>query len=1635
NAGPAWGKLRGSEVNCVEHSEIATPPDNAAAAGPHPSRERSVARGASCAAPLLALLSSMDRPSRGKTRPRAEQASGSNNSNDRNRTVVSGGPGNQQRQQQSQQQQSKKRQQNQKEVSSSRRCPQGRQSLQSVQKQQQLPQQQQQSAALRPSACFDPSVSRNASSSLQPPERLHGQPNSAVVSAAAAAAAPPANDLMSVAMTALLAQSQQQRRSGAQRQVRTEPKDRRPNRVLFCLSINNPVRKIIIRLVDWKPFEVIILLTIFANCVALAATTPYPESDSNDVNAFLIIAQGFVMDQNAYLRNFWNVLDFVIVVIGLISILLQRVVSPNTLDIKALRAFRVLRPLRLVSGMPSLQVVLNSIMRAMLPLLHIALLVLFVILIYAIIGLEMFSGKLHGACYKQNHVTRIWTIHDDAQPCDSRPAEELKGWNCIGVDYQETERENWTCFDANPSDKHWRPKPGITERWEGPNSGITNFDNIGLAMLTVFQCITMEGWTDVMYYVTDSMGPEFAWMYFVSLIILGSFFVMNLVLGVLSGEFSKEREKAKKKGKFHKQRERMKFEEDYNGYMEWILTAGKEADTAADPAIKAIRRRRKRIKKNLPDESDTNEKNDEGTSSNPEAGQHGILHNIVRAFNKWNRRCRRFCRRCVKSQVAYWTIIVLVFCNTGVLATQFYDQPLWLENFQNKANYAFVAMFTFEMLLKMYSLGIRTYYSFLFNKFDFFVVIASLTEVALTETNVMPNLGISVLRCARLLRVFKVTRYWSSLRNLVASLLASIKSIASLLLLLFLFIVIFALLGMQLFGGKFNFETSEKPRSNFDSFWQSLITVFQILTGEDWNVVMYNGINSNGGVGSLVGILVAFYFVILFICGNYILLNVFLAIAVDNLADSDNSEDDKKETDEEQEKKDGEGGEQADGAGEGGQGGDGDGGDDGKNPDGIVGENSRAASGMERSIRLDLGGDDDDIDRRMPTLGEEPEGDGDGGDDSEAEETPVTTARPRRLSELNIKEKVRPIPEASSLFVFSSTNRFRVLCHRICNHSYFGSVVLVCILVSSAMLAAEEPVNSENPRNKILNKFDYFFTTVFTIEIILKVTAYGLVLHDGSFCRQAFNLLDILVVVTYGVILHKGSFCRSTFNLLDLLVVSVALMSLFSPSDTFSVVKILRVLRVLRPLRAINRAKGLKHVVQCVIVAVKSIGNIMLVTFLLEFMFAVIGVQLFKGKFRKCNDGSKSTEAECQGYFIFYKDNDISKPVMKEREWENEDLNFDDVAHAMLSLFATSTFEGWPGLLYMSIDSDKEGQGGTYNNRPPMALFYVAFIIVIAFFMVNIFVGFVIVTFQQEGEQEYRNCELDKNQRKCIEFALKAKPVRRYIPQRRLQYKIWWFVTSTPFEYGIFLLIMLNTIALAMKTNNFYSNFLHEFICQSFQFEGQPETYSSVLDYFNMLFTAIFTIEFILKLVAFSFRNYFSDLWNVLDFVIVLGSYIDIISSKIVQPSRSASSLFRAMRLVKLLNRGEHLRTLLWTFIKSFQALPYVALLILMLFFIYAVIGMQMFGKIRLDAETHINRNNNFRTFFSASLVLFRSATGEAWQEILLACVNAEAKCDHHSDPYIEWKTHNHSGQTEEPSCQQLVGYPYFISFYIICSF
>lgn len=106
-------------------------------------------------------------------------------------------------------------------------------------------------------------------------------------------------------------------------------------------------------------------------------------------------------------------------------------------------------------------------------------------------------------------------------------------------------------------------------------------------------------------------------------------------------------------------------------------------------------------------------------------------------FMRINRRTRRACRKICKSQALYWTIIVLVFLNTLTLASEHYNQPQWLDDFQEVANVVFVTLFLLEMLLKMYSLGLKGYFFSLFNRFDCFVVVSSILESILTYSGVI----------------------------------------------------------------------------------------------------------------------------------------------------------------------------------------------------------------------------------------------------------------------------------------------------------------------------------------------------------------------------------------------------------------------------------------------------------------------------------------------------------------------------------------------------------------------------------------------------------------------------------------------------------------------------------------------------------------------------------------------------------------------------------------------------------------------------------------------------------------------------------------------------------------------------------
>uniref|UniRef100_A0A4W6G2E4 Calcium voltage-gated channel subunit alpha1 E n=1 Tax=Lates calcarifer TaxID=8187 RepID=A0A4W6G2E4_LATCA len=1360
------------------------------------------------------------------------------------------------------------------------------------------------------------------------------------------------------------------------------------NRSLFIFGEDNVVRKY-----PSTPFEYMILATIIANCIVLALEQHLPGEDKTPMSKRLektepyfigmfcfeagikIIALGFVFHKGSYLRNGWNVMDFIVVLSGILAAAGAHM--NISVDLRTLRAVRVLRPLKLVSGIPSLQIVLKSIMKAMVPLLQIGLLLFFAILMFAIIGLEFYSGKLHKTCKPQ---PGILVLPPHMFPCGVRqcPAK-------------------YTCDNV----------------WIGPNDGITQFDNILFAVLTVFQCITMEGWTTVLYNTDDALGPSWNWLYFIPLIIIGSFFVLNLVLGVLSGEFAKERERVENRRAFMKLRRQQQIERELNGYRAWIDRAeevmlAEENKNSGPSALDG-----KKLLSFLVSLCTLS-----FCIPMPRASIRSAKRGPTAYFRRKERLLRISIRRVVKTHTFYWTVLGLVALNTLCVAIVHHNQPLWLSNFLYYAEFLFLALFLTEMFLKMYSLGPRLYFHSSFNCFDCSVIVGSIFEVLWGFFRPGTSFGISVLRALRLLRIFKITKYWASLRNLVVSLMNSMKSIISLIFLLFLFIVVFALLGMQLFGGRFIFE--DYTPTNFDTFPAAIMTVFQILTGEDWNEVMYNGIRSQGGVKS--GMWSSIYFIVLTLFGNYTLLNVFLAIAVDNLANAQELTKDEEEAEAAFNQK------------------------HALQKAKEVGPlSSFMSSERERRKRMTMSVWEQRTSqlrrhRQMSSreiLFSTPSEEKDGPPASAQgqhgrplslhrkamQHTPsgiATTHTSCRKLSLSLVFLVRIYCSTHMLFTCAAIKfepakacavllllhvvsdlritsspshllslRVRRACHYVVNLRYFEMSILLVIAASSIALAAEDPVATSSDWNKVLRYFDYVFTGVFTFEMIIKMIDQGLILHDGSYFRDLWNILDFIVVV--------GA------------LVAFALTNVMGNNKgrDIKTIKSLRVLRVLRPLKTIKRLPKLKAVFDCVVTSLKNVFNILIVYKLFMFIFAVIAVQLFKGKFFYCTDSSKDTEKDCQGYYIDYgKD----KKEVKRRDWKRHEFHYDNVIWALLTLFTVSTGEGWPQVLQHSVDVTEEDRGPSHGNRMEMSIFYVIYFVVFPFFFVNIFVALIIITFQEQGDKMMEECSLEKNERACIDFAISAKPLTRYMPQNRhtFQYRLWHFVVSPSFEYTVLAMIALNTIVLMMK---YYS---------------APTAYDAALKHLNTAFTVLFSVECVLKIMAFGFLNYFRDTWNIFDFITVLGSITEIVVDLQFVDTFNMSflKLFRAARLIKLLRQGYTIRILLWTFVQSFKALPYVCLLIAMLFFIYAIIGMQVFGNIKLNEETHINQHNNFKTFSGALMLLFRSATGESWQEIMLSCLGRQ-QCE--TDPSLT--------SDQEGGCGSDFAYFYFVSFIFFSSF
>jgi len=697
-------------------------------------------------------------------------------------------------------------------------------------------------------------------------------------------------------------------------------------RSLFLFTKRNPFRTFCMKLVTNKWFDRVVLAIVLVNCVILAIDPG--QSDAFDaLETFFIasftlemvlkwIAMGFAWNgSHSYIRDPWNVLDFVVVILSYLSYV------DGIENVTAIRAFRVLRPLRSIRAVPGMRILITALMATLPNLLDLLILLLFSFLIFGLIGMQLFSGVLRYRCYDL----------DSGEPTDTICARtQGGGYHC---------ESNQFCGFYG----------------ENPVRGFTSFDNIGLSVVSIITIISKEGWTDIAYRISDATS-DWALIYFTILMLVGGLFVMNLVTAVVFIRYenckTEELLKRTRAAQEILEKERIanmmhasfdqeeaeqrlahggdltKQEPAHPSYQASMPPyPAPEAPPIPDPESE-VHTRRVRIDPAAIDATSEVSNHTAAPSlaslSEPSYSVSSVASTAQTSDHYWSDYAATYAKQELEEKLqsvgtvedqrisqleqiklrepnepwaalhnwyygkaVIWALRIIIhpwftlfinFCvlaNVFVLTTSHYGMPKAWEDANLALNHVFTGIFTIEMMIKLIALSPRLYFKDSFNILDFVLVVLSYIDIILVDYDT------NILRGLRSLRVFKLLRTWTFLRAILSALLESAWELLFFGILLLLFTFIFALLGKMFFQYKLKCEDSltgeyGSCRTNFDTFPFALLAVFQILTAENWNDAMVSAVE---GVGPASAI----YFIILLFFGNYIVVAIFFAILLSNV--------------------------------------------------------------------------------------------------------------------------------------------------------------------------------------------------------------------------------------------------------------------------------------------------------------------------------------------------------------------------------------------------------------------------------------------------------------------------------------------------------------------------------------------------------------------------------------------------------------------------------------------------------------------------------------------------------------------------------------------------------------------------------
>ncbi|KAF5889815.1 sodium channel protein type 4 subunit alpha, partial [Clarias magur] len=1217
-----------------------------------------------------------------------------------------------------------------------------------------------------------------------------------------------------------------------------------------------------------------------------------------------ILARGFCIGPFTFLKDPWNWLDFIVIVMAYVTEFV------DLGNVSALRTFRVLRALKTISVIPGLKTIVGALIQSVRKLADVMILTVFCLSVFALIGLQLFMGLLRQKCVRSTaHCVNSTYPGNGSFFCNNKTWHSIKDFISSEENFYKIEGAKDALICGYSGDAGKCPDGfECLKVGRNPNYSYTSFDSFGWAFLALFRLMTQDYWENLYHQTLRSAGKTYM-IFFVLVIFLGSFYLVNLILAVVAMAYEEQNQATiaeawQKEREFQLALEQLRREQRALGKRSKDCELSPFQEISPSPFGRKESREHRPRYRTMSEEAEDDPPDEklvypllatlsshplstrrESNSSvftfhlckNSEADEHYSVPYEERSRSgstviPWHKRrtssIRSHCSQVLLPSFAINGRLEPLADQNKTGGVSSHTPTLFPAHSTEKCKEVFTGIFTAEMIMKLIALDPYFYFQQGWNIFDGIIVCLSLMELGLSNVE-----GLSVLRSFRLLRVFKLAKSWPTLNTLIKIIGNSVGALGNLTLVLAIIVFIFAVVGMQLFGKNYQdcvckiSTDCTLPRWHMKDFFHSFLIVFRVLCGE-WIETMWDCMEV---AGQPLCILV---FMLVMVIGNLVVLNLFLALLLSSFS-SDNLSTPEEDgemnnlqiaiariyagltwilgvikdlfsgnlTKRWHKKNQG----QATMKGH------------GNNHFECNGTVGRISSYSEKQVTSEM----EDTYMTNPSLnicvpkapGESdmqfPEEDEDGTEISEDEVTKPDMISLSEGSTVDLKN-----PEVEDVDIQPTDDTMEPedcvpdFCIHHCDINTNQGLGLVWWILRKTCYQIVE--------HRWFETFIIFMILLSSgalafedIYIEQKKVVKVVLEYADKLFTYIFVLEMLLKWVAYGFMKYFTNY----WCWLDFLIVDVSLISLVANSlgySDFGAIKSLRTLRALRPLRALSRFEGMRVVVNALIGAIPSIMNVLLVCLIFWLIFSIMGVNLFAGKFGKCvnrtgfihNSSVVNNKSEClaMNSTQFY--------------WTKVKVNFDNVGLGYLSLLQVATFKGWMEIMYAAVDSRGVDEQPIMEINLYMYLYFVIFIIFGSFFTLNLFIGVIIDNFNQQkrkiGGQDIFMTEEQKkyyNAMKKLGSKKPQKPTPR--PMNILQGFFFDLVSKQAFDITIMMLIILNMITMMLETDE------------------QSPRMESILNNVNLAFIVIFSIECLIKIIA--LRCYFFTVsWNIFDFVVVI---------------------------------------------------------------------------------------------------------------------------------------------------------------------